>query len=62
MLCEEFDKLTNTSLRGQHSTDPFPWLAKDDERRNLTDVEEICEFGDIMLNPESKGRDNGYAI
>ena len=39
-LCEKFDKLKRT-LRGekQKPTDPYPWLAEDDERRNLSDRE-----------------------
>ena len=36
--CEEFNKLTNTlKTEERQSTDPYPWLAEDDERRNLTD-------------------------
>ena len=36
--CEEFNKLTNTLRREeQRSTDTYPWLAEDDERRNSTD-------------------------
>ena len=38
MLCEEFHKLTNTLKRvEQQSTGLNPWLAKVDERRNLTE-------------------------
>ena len=37
--------IVNQHLKGeQQSTDPYPWLAEDDERRNLTDrdIGEIC--------------------
>ena len=39
-LYEEFNKLTN-NLRSeeQKSTNPFPWLAEEDERRNLSEKE-----------------------
>ena len=40
VLCEEFNKLTNTFKREeQQSTDPDPWLAEDDKSRYLTDIE-----------------------
>ena len=39
-LCEEINKLTNTLRRQeQKATDPFPWLAEVDKRRNLSDRE-----------------------
>ena len=39
-LCEGFHKLANTLKREeQPSTGPYPWLAEDDERRNLADRE-----------------------
>ena len=38
VLCEEFNKLTNTLKREeQRCNDPNLWLVEDDERRNLTD-------------------------
>ena len=36
-LCEGFNKLTSTLKRKWQSVDPYPWLAEDDERRNLRD-------------------------
>ena len=38
MLCKEFNKLTGTlKTEEQQSTDPYPWLAEDDERRSVTE-------------------------
>ena len=62
MLHEEFNKLTNTLKREeQQSSDQYPWLAGDDESRNLTDreiLEKYIDLGDFVLNPERKGRVN----
>ena len=63
VLCEEFNKLTNTLQREeQKPTDPCSLLAEDDERRNLpgSDHCEIKWSGDFVLNPEK--RVNGYII
>ena len=62
VVLKEFNMLTNTIEREeQQSTDPYPWLVEDDERRNLTDRELFCS-GNFLFKPERKGRIYGYAI
>ena len=34
VLCEELNNLINTLNREQQSTDPYPWLSEDDERKS----------------------------
>ena len=45
-MCEGFHKLANTLKREQQSTEPDPWLAEDDERRNLADREILERYVD----------------
>ena len=33
VLCEKFDKLTNTLKREEQSTDPCPWLVENNEKK-----------------------------
>ena len=65
MLCEEFNKLIITLKKDeQQSANQYPWLEKDDDRRNLTDrdIREKYRFGDFMSNPERTGRIDGYTL
>ena len=64
MLCKKFSKLANTSKsQEQQSADPYPWLAEDDERRNLTErYWRNILIRKLMFNTEGKGGVNGHAI
>ena len=45
VLFEEFNKLTNTLKREElQATDPYPWLAEDDKRRNSTERELLEKY------------------
>ena len=47
-LCEEFNKLTNTPRREeQKSTDPYQWVAENDEHQILSDI----DVTDILVVP-----------
>ena len=58
VLCEEFNKLTNTLKREeQKSTDPYTWLAEDVERKHLTDreiLEKYIDLDTLYLNQKEK--------
>ena len=48
MLCKELNKLTNTLKREEkQSSDPYPWLTEDHERRNLTDRKIMEKYIDL---------------
>ena len=48
LLCGEFHKLTFILRREeQKSTDPHPWLAEDDERRNMSDRKILGKCVDV---------------
>ena len=62
MLCDEFNKLTTTLKREeQQSTNSYPWLAEDDERRYFKRqiLEKYIDL-ETVYNPER--RLNIYAI
>ena len=40
ILCEQFNKYDNTLKKQKEETDEkYPWLEKDDERKNMSDKE-----------------------
>ena len=43
----EFNKLTTTLKKEQQFIDPYPWLAEEDERRNLIDKEILEKYIDF---------------
>ena len=48
MISGEFNKLTNILKREeQQTTDPYAWLAEDDESRNFTDGEIMEKYIDL---------------
>ena len=49
----------------EETDDQYPWLDKDNERRNMSDNEILEKYADLQKNVSvriRKERNNGYAI
>ena len=45
VLCEEFNRFTNTLMREeQKAMGPYPWLTEDDESQNVNDREKLEKY------------------
>ena len=65
VLCKGFNKVASTlRIEEQHSSDSYPWLAMDDERRHQTNREILDKYVDLETTskPERKGGVDGHAI
>ena len=62
LLCEHFNKFVNTLKKEKEETnDKYPWLDKDDERRNMLE-RYYCRFEKFMSFRNRKERGDGHAI